>query len=307
MHINAHERIAQGSFKLRDLVSETQDKIHTKRFAEGKNVRRWFRESHTWLEWGTSRAPAHFRRPTFPELYEQPEKILAVKVGEIRAAFDDERLYSNEGIYLTVPWHFLHGVRNNSLKKFARYRGEKPPRPDLPMREDLEATSRRFAVKFLLGVMNSSTACDFLRANRRSNVQLYADDWKKLPIPDVPSEKQQPVVQVVDIILSLLRHFKAYPNHRTARDTVLLEFLEDLNDALVRELYFPDELHARNLHFGRLVTEAKLPPITVIRDSAHLNEVRKSLESVYDIKSPLRAALFDLASLNISDQHAADV
>jgi len=28
--------------------------------------------------------------------------------------------------------------------------------------------------------------CDFLRANRRSNINLYPDDWKQLPIPDVP-------------------------------------------------------------------------------------------------------------------------
>ena len=45
-----------------------------------------------------------------------------------------------------VPWKMLSGVRNNSLKKAARYRGEKS-RPDLPKREELEATSRRFAVK----------------------------------------------------------------------------------------------------------------------------------------------------------------
>ncbi|HEY5704122.1 MAG TPA: hypothetical protein VIS96_00945 [Terrimicrobiaceae bacterium] len=89
-------------------------------------------------------------------------------------------------------------MRNNSLKKAARYRGEKP-RPDLPKREELETTSRRFAVKYLLGVMNSGTARDFLRANRRSNTDLYPEDWKKLPIPDVPAEQQQPIVQVVDL------------------------------------------------------------------------------------------------------------
>ena len=46
-------------------------------------------------------------------------------------------------------------------------------------------------------------------------------------------------MKVVDIILALQRYFDAHPAHRTARDTVLLEFLENLNDALVRELYTP--------------------------------------------------------------------
>ncbi|MDD4175040.1 MAG: hypothetical protein PHN34_12445, partial [Kiritimatiellae bacterium] len=95
--------------------------------------------------------------------------------------------------------------RNNSLKKAARYADEKPPRPDLPQRERLEALSRRFAVKYLLAVMNSSAARDFLRANRRSNIHLYPDDWKRLPIPDVPPERQQPLVALVDRILAAKR------------------------------------------------------------------------------------------------------
>ncbi|MBZ0168455.1 MAG: hypothetical protein K8F29_03290 [Kofleriaceae bacterium] len=99
----------------------------------------------------------------------------------------------------------LTGVRNNSLKKAARYRGEKPPRPDLPKREDLEATSRRFAVKYLLGVMNSTAARDFLRAHRRSNIHLYPDDWKKLPVPDVTADKQGPIIKLVDKILATKR------------------------------------------------------------------------------------------------------
>jgi type II secretory pathway predicted ATPase ExeA len=93
-------------------------------------------------------------------------------------------------------------VRNKSLKKSARYRDEKPPRPDLPKREELEEVSRRFGVKYLLGVMNSSAARNFLRSNRRSNTDLYPDDWKKLPIPAVPSEGQKPVERLVEQILS---------------------------------------------------------------------------------------------------------
>jgi hypothetical protein len=104
-----------------------------------------------------------------------------------------------------VLWHSLAGVRNNSIKKAARYRGEKPPRPDLPKREELEATSRRFAVKNLLAVINSSTARDSLRANRRSNIHLYPDDWKKLPIPDATPKQQDPIVELVDKILNTLR------------------------------------------------------------------------------------------------------
>ncbi len=87
------------------------------------------------------------------------------------------------------------------MKKAARYRGEKPLRRDLPKREELEDISRHFAVKYLLAVMNSSIAYDFLRANRRSNIHLYPDDWKKLPIPAADPAAQAPIVKLVDRIL----------------------------------------------------------------------------------------------------------
>lgn len=83
----------------------------------------------------------------------------------------------------------------------ARYCDEKPRREDLPQREELENTSRRFDAKYILAVMNSSVVREFLHANRRSNIHLYPDDWKKLPVPDVPEEDQVPVVQMVDRLL----------------------------------------------------------------------------------------------------------
>ena len=65
--------------------------------------------------------------------------------------------------------------------------------------------SGRFNIKYLLGIMNSVTAREFLRANRRSNIHLYPDDWKKLPIPDVAPTLQEPIVTLVDQILTARR------------------------------------------------------------------------------------------------------
>ena len=53
--------------------------------------------------------------------------------------------------------------------------------------------------------MNSTAAHNFLKANRRSNIHLYPDDWKKLPIPDVSPEKQAPIIELVDQILDAKR------------------------------------------------------------------------------------------------------
>ena len=50
--------------------------------------------------------------------------------------------------------------------------------------------------------MNSNVARNFLRANRRSNIHIYPNDWKKLPIPDVTPEQQAPIIALVDKILA---------------------------------------------------------------------------------------------------------
>ena len=188
-----------------DLVAEKRDKRHPKRFAEGKHLARWLPATHRWLEWGTARAPAQFSRPTFPEMYEVEEKLISVDMAagasQLRVAYDSRQLLHNHSAWSFVRWTDLRGVRNRSIKRKTRYADEKPQRPDQPRREELEETSCRFAVKFLLGIMNSSTARDFLLANRRSNIHLYPDDWAKLPIPDCAEDEQAGVIGVVEDIL----------------------------------------------------------------------------------------------------------
>ncbi len=209
MVVHSNEKLAQGQFRLKDLISDKKDKLHTKPFVEGKNIGRWIAEKHNWIEWGTERAPTLFSRPTFSEFYEVSEKIISVDMAAgmkmLKLAYDDAQLYHNHSAWSFVPWCSLAGVRNKSLKKSARYKDEKPPRPDLPRREDLEKKSRRFAVKCLLSIMNSTIAHYFLRANRRSNIHLYPNDWKQLPVPDVSPEQQTPLIKLVDDILIALR------------------------------------------------------------------------------------------------------
>ena len=207
MVVHAHEKKARGEFELRDLVSDMRDEDHPKPFVEGKHLARWLPATNKWLEWGTERAPDLFSRPTFPEIYEVDKKILVQRSPgpDPKACYDDFRLHFTESSVGFLLWYNLAEVRNRSIKKQTRYHDETPRRSDLPQREELEETSHRFAVKFLLGVMNSTAARDFLRANRRSNIHLYPDDWKQLPIPDVSSEQQAPIIELVDQILDAKR------------------------------------------------------------------------------------------------------
>ena len=209
MVVHADEKRAEGEFGLKDVVSDEKDEFHPKPFVEGKYLDRWIPATLRWLEWGTDRAPGLFRRRTFPELYEADEKLISISmaagVEKLRVIYDDQKLCHNDSAYCFIPWQSLAGVRNRSIKQRTRYSDERPIRHDLPQREELEKTSCRFNLKYLLGVMNSTVADDFLKANRRHNIRIYPDDWKKLPIPDVTSELQAPVVALVDKILDAKR------------------------------------------------------------------------------------------------------
>ena len=207
MVVHADEKRAPGAFELRDLVSDTRDERHPKPFVEGKHLARWLPATNKWLEWGTERAPGLFRRPTFPELYDVDAKMLIMRITgqEVRVCLDEEKLLCNHTSIICVPWYSLSGIRNGSIKRSTRYLSEKPKRSDLPQREILEENSFQFGIKFLIGVMNSSSANYFLQSVRRSNTDLYPDDWKKLPIPDVTPEQQAPVVELVNQILATKR------------------------------------------------------------------------------------------------------
>ena len=233
---SSNEKTAKGEFTTSDLVADKKDELHCKPFVEGKHLDYWLPVMNLWLEYGSDRAPSQFRRPTFPEMYTVGEKILAQRSPgpDPKVCYDNQYLIFTPSSVGFILWHSLSGIRNRSIKKLTRYRDEKPRRLDLPQREDLEKISPRFAVKFLLGVMNSATAHDFLRANRRSNIHLYPDDWKKLPIPDVPLEQQEPIIELVDQILAA---------KRTNPDADVSE-LENEIDQIVYLLYglIPEEI-----------------------------------------------------------------
>ena len=206
MVVHADEKRVPGAFALRDLVSDRKNSLHPKPFVEGKHLGRWTPTINRWLEWDTKRAPGLFSRPTFTELYNVAEKLISVDmaagVEKLRVAYDDKQLYHNHSAWSFVLWRSLSGVRNRSIKRQARYQDEKLTNSGKLDRKLMERNSKGFKIKFLIGVMNSTAARDFLRSNRRSNIHLYPDDWKELPIPKVSLERQEPVIALVDRILA---------------------------------------------------------------------------------------------------------
>ena len=225
---NSDDRIAKGEFKAKDLVVDIKDNIHPKPYIQAKHMGKWLPSKVYWLEWGTNRSPAKIARATFENLYEVPEKAMAAKVAGTnnRVAYDSNQLFHSDSVIAFVPWQFLQGVRNRSIKKTARYEDENHMSSYIK-RETVEDISLRFTVKYLVAILNSSAIKQFLSNNRRSNVQLYPDDWKKLPIPDISLEEQQPIIDLVDQILDA-KHINPEAD---------ISALETKVDEMVAELY----------------------------------------------------------------------
>ena len=195
---------ALEKFVTADVTSTTRDSIHHKPFVEGKHLDRWLPNTNLWLEWGTPRAPSKFYAPTFDELYEVEEKLLVQRSPgpDPKACYDNQQLVFTPSSVGFVLWRDLQGIRNRSVQKQARYSDEQKNSVITLPREQLEKTSSRFSLKFLLGVLNSVVARHLLRANRRSNIHLYPNDWKGLQIPNVLPEQQEAVIDFVERILA---------------------------------------------------------------------------------------------------------
>ncbi|MEM4168449.1 MAG: DNA methyltransferase, partial [Candidatus Caldarchaeum sp.] len=232
MVIHADENKAHLAFRKQDLISDKKDRKHPKPYVEGKDILRWWVPSNRYLEYGTERAPRLFRRPTFPQLYEVPEKLIAVGiVGNLtRVAYDNRQLYHNHSAWSFVPWRFLKGVVNQSISKTAKYRKQSK----IGDREQRELLSEQFEVKYLLAIMNSSFAAQWLAQKRRSKLSIYPDDWKQLPVVVISKEEQQEFVRLVDAILAeFQQHGYPLPPEAAAR----VAQLEREIDEKVKRLY----------------------------------------------------------------------
>jgi adenine-specific DNA-methyltransferase len=83
------------------------------------------------------------------------------------------------------------------------------------------------------------------------------------------------------------------------RDPLMRDYYEQILNALVYELYLPEEVHAAGLNFFELVEAARLPQIDPAKSGSdsQLSALRRKFEDLYSPAHPLRAALQKLHAL----------
>jgi adenine-specific DNA-methyltransferase len=194
MVLNADENIAPGLFIKDDLISEKEDFTHSKRYTEGKWIDRYQIKKIKYLEWGTDRVPGKISRKTFPELYEM-DKILTNKLGELKATYDDTKIYCDQTIRVLVRFADLYGIQNNSINiSISKY--------STKTRRDLEVISSKFENKYILALLNSKLYNFLLGLLRtKESFDINPQILRKLPIKEVSKEKQAEFTDLVETIL----------------------------------------------------------------------------------------------------------
>lgn len=154
--------------------------------------------------------------------------------------------------------------------------------------------------KWLLGVLLSSTMLFHVQKTIGSDeggfIRLFAMHVKRFPIPHAEKAQKVTIERLVEYLLWLRRVAGA---GETVEDggTLLAGYFEQWVNALVYELFFPEQLHHANLHFFRIAEEAQLRSLSEMKKGGEISELRVKFEQLYASNHPLRKGIFALDSI----------
>jgi type I restriction-modification system DNA methylase subunit len=181
---NSDEKQFKGEFEVGDLLSSIKDDTHPKLYFEGKDIGRWGLMRQRYIEYGTERSPNKWSRKGFTEMFEGSPKLVTMRSpGTLpRTMLDINDGYFNESAIGFKRWIDLQGIDNNSVSKSYK---------DIEERTLFESMSSYYSYKTLLAIFNSSFIRYELNTNRRSNIHIYPDDWKRLALPNVDTDERK--------------------------------------------------------------------------------------------------------------------
>ena len=193
---NSDEKHYKGEFLVGDLLSDIKDEEHPKLYYEGKDISSWRLLRGRYIEYGTDRSPSKWSRKGFTEMFEGSPKLVTMRSpGSFPRTFlDTENGYFNESAIGFKRWIDLKGIDNNSVSKAYKDKEE---------RAKFEEESANYSYKTLLAIFNSSLVRYELNTERRSNIHIYPDDWKRLVLPNVKEDQLKSLESLADLMLSL--------------------------------------------------------------------------------------------------------
>ena len=231
LHGNPHEKKAKGQFKTKDLISDVQTEIFSRKYIEGKDIGRYSINKIRYFEYGTKRSPTKLRRPTFTEWYEVP-KLFANRVGLLRVAFDFENNFiHNDSLVGIALWKELKGVKNTSIevcvKRYSRH-----------SREEMEEMSEKLSLYYLLAILNSKYASHLLSIQRGGDYHIISEHIRHIPIPIASPADMQALTEYAKQELALHQRLKeaVLPQDKAVIENAI-KALDNQIDEIVYKIY----------------------------------------------------------------------
>lgn len=117
---------------------------------------------------------------------------------------------------------------------------------------------------YIVAILNCSLLDWFFRKTSTNN-HVMGYEIEELPIPKISVDQQHLFIKLVDYII----YIKKQPFYQTtdpdfAEERLISNFFENLIDALIYELYFPEELHEAGKYFISLLEQENLPDLEAI-------------------------------------------
>jgi adenine-specific DNA-methyltransferase len=193
--------------------------------------------------------------------FEEPKVIFGRFMDKATYAYDDERLYHNDALYFA---------------------------------------SR--VTPFVTAIVNSPVNWWFLMQTctdlQNGYLQALRQYQEAIPIPYASLAQQTLCERVARTLIWL--HRRDTKNLIDNSAGLMVAYLEQWLNGLVYELFFPDELQARNLHLFDETARLNPPDLEKLREDQKAEAIQELFAKAYDANATLRAMLFDLRSLDVA-------
>lgn len=126
---------------------------------------------------------------------------------------------------------------------------------------------------------------------RGGYLRAFSQSVGQIPIP-AASDNQKKLCETLSSILILLHRPEA---HTISKRSLMVSFFEQWLNGLVYELFFPGELHAREIRLFEYTSGLSFPsePISIL----HTEDIQKVFQTAHDLDQPLRGMLADLQNI----------
>ncbi len=152
--------------------------------------------------------------------------------------------------------------------------------------------SPSFLNKYLLALLNSSLFTYYIRqlmiTNKQAFPQILMTDLEELPILPLNKDDQKHIISLVDLLLLTIQHGNQL-NEYVPNEHIAKQF-EELIDACVYELYFPEEVKAKEANVIQLV-EQQFKSMDGLPKPEQIELIKKGYQILRDSHSEIRNRL----------------